>query len=45
MKGTTAAARGVFGAGRVFCFSPHPEKTPAETGAMLHQAVRWAAGQ
>src|SRR6056297_3614271 len=24
MKGTTAIARGEFGRGRVFCFSPHP---------------------
>ncbi len=27
MKGTTAIARGEFGRGRVFCFSPHPEMT------------------
>lgn len=27
MKGTTAIARGEFGRGRVFCFSPHPELT------------------
>ena len=27
MKGTTAIARGDFGRGRVFCFSPHPEMT------------------
>lgn len=43
MKGTTAAARGTFGQGRVFCFSPHPEKT---TGLepLVESAVRWAAG-
>jgi len=27
MKGTTAMARGRYGQGRVFCFSPHPELT------------------
>lgn len=27
MKGTTAIACGVYGRGRVFCFSPHPEMT------------------
>ena len=27
MKGTTAIARGNYGAGRVVCFSPHPEMT------------------
>jgi glutamine amidotransferase-like uncharacterized protein len=27
MPGTTAIARSTFGAGRVVCFSPHPEKT------------------
>jgi putative intracellular protease/amidase len=43
MKGSTAAARGSFGKGRVFCFSPHPEK---ETGPrpFVESAVRWAAG-
>jgi glutamine amidotransferase-like uncharacterized protein len=43
MKGTTAIARGTFGQGRVVCFSPHPEKTPACNG-LLRAAVRWAAG-
>ena len=40
MKGTTAAARGTFGSGRVFCFSPHPEKTNSDqTRAMLKAAL------
>lgn len=43
MKGTTAAARGTFGSGRVFCYSPHPEKTEGLDG-YIRQAVRWAAG-
>jgi len=42
MIGTTAIARGTFGAGRVFCFSPHPERTPAVEGQVL-KAIRWAA--
>jgi hypothetical protein len=41
MKGTTAVAAGRFGAGRVFCFSPHPEKREP-THELLHKAVRWA---
>ena len=46
MKGTTAAARGAYGAGRVFCFSPHPEKTDSpEARAMFQKALRWAAGR
>jgi hypothetical protein len=42
MKGTTAAARGTFGQGRVFCFSPHPEATPG-LDHYIEAAVRWAA--
>ena len=42
MIGTTAIARGTFGAGRVFCFSPHPERTLAVEGQVL-KAIRWAA--
>ncbi len=46
MKGTTAAARGAFGSGRVFCFSPHPEKTNSDdTRAMLKAALVWTAGK
>lgn len=41
MKGTTAVAAGRFGAGKVFCFSPHPEKLEP-TRELLHKAVRWA---
>ncbi|HWA99767.1 MAG TPA: BPL-N domain-containing protein [Pirellulales bacterium] len=44
MKGTTAAARGAFGRGHVFCFSPHPEKT-AGLDNFITSAVRWAAGR
>ncbi|HEY2412227.1 MAG TPA: BPL-N domain-containing protein [Pirellulaceae bacterium] len=44
MPGTTAIARGTFGAGRVFCFSPHPERTPAVQGQVL-KAIQWAAGR
>jgi putative intracellular protease/amidase len=44
MPGTTAIARGTFGAGRVFCFSPHPERTPAAQGQVL-KAIQWAAGR
>lgn len=46
MKGTTAAARGSYGSGRVFCFSPHPEKTEsAEAKDLFRKALRWTAGQ
>ena len=41
MKGTTAAALGKFGHGRVFCFSPHPEKTEGLDG-FVRSAVTWA---
>jgi putative intracellular protease/amidase len=44
MLGTTAIARGTFGTGRVFCFSPHPERTPAVQGQVLN-AIQWAAGR
>lgn len=44
MIGTTAIARGSFGAGRVFCFSPHPERTEAVQGQVL-KAIQWAAGK
>jgi putative intracellular protease/amidase len=42
MPGTTAIARGSFGSGRVFCFSPHPERTPAVQDQVL-KAILWAA--
>ena len=42
MKGTTAIVRGTFGKGRVFCFSPHPEKTP-ELDPYVRAAVLWVA--
>lgn len=38
MIGTTAIARGRFGKGRVFCFSPHPEKNRS-LDSVLHKAI------
>ncbi len=43
MKGTSAVVRARYGSGRVFCFSPHPEKTPG-LQYMIPLAVRWLAG-
>ncbi|MBA4020219.1 MAG: biofilm PGA synthesis protein PgaC [Pirellula sp.] len=42
MLGTTAAARGTFGQGRVFCYSPHPE-AKGDLDHYIQTAVRWAA--
>lgn len=42
MIGTTAAAAAPFGAGRVCCFSPHPEKL-RDTYPLLLRAVLWTA--
>lgn len=42
MRGTTAIARAEFGKGRVFCFSPHPEKTEGLESQVLH-AVKWVS--
>lgn len=42
MIGTTAIARGTFGSGRVFCFSPHPERTPNAQDQVL-KAILWTA--
>lgn len=42
MLGTTAAARGTFGEGRVFCYSPHPEAY-GNLDHYIQAAVRWAA--
>ena len=42
MPGTTAIAAGRFGAGRVLCFSPHPEKPPAPRD-LLYKSVMWTA--
>lgn len=44
MRGCTAIARGAFGAGRVLCFSPHPERTP-DQHAVLIAGVQWALGE
>ncbi len=40
MIGTTAIVVGQFGRGRVFCFSPHPEKTDG-LGPFVHQAIEY----
>lgn len=42
MPGTTAIAQGRYGAGRVFCFSPHPERTP-DVQKYVIDAIQWAA--
>lgn len=42
MKDTPAIIAGQFGAGRVFCSSPHPEYTDG-LEPFVHNAVRWAA--
>ena len=44
MPGTTAIAAGTFGEGRVFCFSPPPEKTGG-LDRWVRQAVLYSAGQ
>jgi len=44
MLGTTAIAAGVYGKGRVLCFSPHPEKTKGLED-FVRRAARWAAGR
>jgi len=40
MPGTTAIARGTFEKGRIFCFSPHPEKTDGLEKYVL-EAINW----
>lgn len=42
MPGTSAIVRTTFEKGRVFVFSPHPEKTGG-LGFMLERAVQWVA--
>ncbi len=42
MPGTTAIARGLYGKGRVLCYSPHPEKTPG-LGEILLLGIHWVA--
>ncbi|MBY0523967.1 MAG: hypothetical protein K2R98_11245 [Gemmataceae bacterium] len=44
MPGTTAIARAEFGAGRVVCYSPHPEM-PGGPHHLIAAGVRWAAGR
>lgn len=44
MPGTSAMVRSHFGEGRVFCFSPHPEKTESQR-FLVREAVEWAAGR
>ena len=43
MPGTTAIARAPYGAGRVICFSPHPE-TAGGPNHLIAAGVRWAGG-
>lgn len=42
MPGTSAIVRARYGQGRVFCFSPHPEKTDGRE-SMINAAVHWLA--
>jgi hypothetical protein len=44
MQGTTALASGVYGKGRVFVISPHPEQTEGQEG-IVRGALLWAAGR
>jgi putative intracellular protease/amidase len=44
MKDTPAIIAGQFGAGRVFCSSPHPEYTEG-LEPFVHNAVRWASAK
>jgi len=44
MCGSPAVIVGEYGKGRVFCISPHPEKTPG-LEHYIYRAVRWAAGK
>lgn len=46
VKGKVAAACAPYGKGRVFCFSPHPER-PESTGLQyyIRTALLWAAGK
>jgi len=44
MVGTTALASGVYGKGRVFVISPHPEQTEGQEG-IVRGALVWAAGR
>lgn len=44
MPGTAAIVTGSFGKGRVWCFSPHPERTEGLQG-MVQRSIVWAAGK
>jgi len=44
MVGTTAIARGSYGKGRVFCFSPHPERSDG-VQKFVRRAILWTAGR
>jgi putative intracellular protease/amidase len=44
MVGTTAIARGSYGKGRVFCFSPHPERSEG-VQSFVRRAILWTAGR
>ena len=42
MKGSTAIASGIFGAGHVICISPHPERSEGLDG-LVRRAVAWCS--
>jgi glutamine amidotransferase-like uncharacterized protein len=42
MIGTTAIARTTFGAGRVICYSPHPERADGPNHLISH-GIKWVA--
>ena len=44
MQGTTALASSMYGKGRVFVISPHPEQTPGQEG-IVRGALLWVAGK
>jgi len=44
MQGTTALASSIYGKGRVFVISPHPEQTPGQEG-IVRSALLWVAGR
>jgi len=43
MKGSTAIASSIFGAGHVICISPHPERSEGLDG-LVRRAVAWCSG-
>ncbi|QDU27572.1 hypothetical protein ETAA8_26600 [Anatilimnocola aggregata] len=43
MVGTSAIVSAEYGAGRVLCYSPHPEMTEGQD-ALLYAGIRWSTG-